>query len=87
MVVNNTPRPVDSDASSMIERQRIRDVAGRMVGLALMKIFELVGGEIYHIPPGMYEFEISCTKKVDDREHLSSRVASMPPLLKLDGGL
>ena len=38
-----------------------------------------------HIPPGLYEFEISCTKRADDREPFPSIVSRMPPLFNLDG--
>lgn len=48
-----------------------------------MKIFEIAGGAIDHVPPVMYEFEISSSKKVDDRENVYSRVANMPSLINL----
>lgn len=48
-----------------------------------MNIFEIAGGPIDHVPPVMYEFEISCTKKADDREHFNTRVANMPTLINL----
>lgn len=44
-----------------------------------------IGGSLDHIPPTMYEFEIRCSKKIDDRENVYSRVANMPALLNLDG--
>ncbi len=43
------------------------------------------GGGLDHIPPSMYEFEIRCSKRADDRENVYSRVANMPALLNLDG--
>mmetsp|Transcript_10708 Transcript_10708/g.15107 ORF Transcript_10708/g.15107 Transcript_10708/m.15107 type:complete len:89 (+) Transcript_10708:513-779(+) len=86
VVVNNTPRPVGDDSASVIERQRIRDTAERMLRAVLLKIFDLAGGDIDHVPPVMYEFDISCAKRPDEREHVYSRVSSMPPLLNLDGG-
>ncbi len=42
-------------------------------------------GSLDHIPPTMYEFEIRCSKGMDDRENVYSRVANMPALLNLDG--
>jgi len=54
-----------------------------MLRSAMAKIFEIVGGPIDHIPPVMYEFEISCAKRPDDRETIYSRVANMPPVLNL----
>lgn len=36
-----------------------------------------------HIPPGLYEFEISCSKPADD--HQNFNFSRMPPLFNLDG--
>lgn len=83
VVVNNTPRPVNDDSASVIERQRIQDTAEAMLKSAILKIFEFSGADIDHIPPVMYEFEINCSKRVDDRENVYSRVANMPPLINL----
>jgi len=83
VVVNNTPRPVNDDSASVIERKRIQDTAEGMLKGAMIKVFEIVGGAIDHIPPVMYEFEIACTKRVDDRENVYSRVANMPSLINL----
>jgi hypothetical protein len=83
VVVNNTPRPVSDDSAAVIERQRIQDTAEGMLRSVLLKIFEIAGGAIDHVPPVMYEFEISCSKKVDDRENVYSRVANMPSLINL----
>mmetsp|Transcript_109354 Transcript_109354/g.304207 ORF Transcript_109354/g.304207 Transcript_109354/m.304207 type:complete len:218 (+) Transcript_109354:67-720(+) len=83
VVVNNTPRPVSDDSAAVIERQRIQDTAEGMLRSVLMKIFEIAGRSIDHVPPVMYEFEISCSKKVDDRENVYSRVANMPSLINL----
>lgn len=83
LVVNNTPRPVNDDSASVIERQRIQDTAEAMLKSAILKIFEFSGTDMDHIPPVMYEFEISCSKRVDDRENVYSRVANMPPLINL----
>ena len=82
-MVNNTPRPVNDDSASVIERQRIQDTAEAMLKSAILKIFEFSGTDMDHIPPVMYEFEISCSKRVDDRENVYSRVANMPPLINL----
>ncbi|KAL3940375.1 MAG: hypothetical protein SGBAC_005078 [Bacillariaceae sp.] len=83
VVVNNTPRPVSDDSAAVMERQRIQDTAEGMLRSALFKIFEIAGGAIDHIPPVMYEFEINCSKKADDRENVYSRVANMPSLINL----
>jgi hypothetical protein len=83
VVVNNTPRPVSDDSAAVIERQRIQDTAEGMLRSVLLKIFEIAGGAIDHVPPIMYEFEINCSKKVDDRENVYSRVANMPSLINL----
>lgn len=116
IVVNNTPRPVNDDKASIMERQRIQDTAEVMLRSVFTKIYEyasgaeeivtiamgqkgqmstaanktrlgsLNGGGLDHIPPSMYEFEIRCSKRADDRENVYSRVANMPSLLNLDGG-
>uniref|UniRef100_A0A7S2I1L3 Autophagy-related protein 101 n=1 Tax=Helicotheca tamesis TaxID=374047 RepID=A0A7S2I1L3_9STRA len=83
VVVNNTPRPVNDDKASVIERQRIQDTAENMLKSAMLKVFEITGGEIDHVPPVMYEFEISCTKRPDDREHMYSRMTTLPSLINL----
>mmetsp|Transcript_12783 Transcript_12783/g.20579 ORF Transcript_12783/g.20579 Transcript_12783/m.20579 type:complete len:212 (+) Transcript_12783:143-778(+) len=83
VVVNNTPRPVSDDSAAVIERQRIQDTAEGMLRSVLVKIFEIAGTSIDHVPPVMYEFEISCSKKVDDRENYISRVTNMPNLINL----
>ena len=84
VVVNNTPRPVGSDLTAVMERQRLQDTAEGMLRSALLKIFECTAGAMDHIPPVMYDFEISSTKQqVDDREKLYARVTNMPPILKL----
>lgn len=104
IVVNNTPRPVNDDKASIMERQRIQDTAEAMLRSVFTKVYEyasgvdetdagnknrhgsLRGGGLDHIPPSMYEFEIRCSKRADDRENVYSRVANMPSLLNLDGG-
>lgn len=52
---------------------------------ALKSIFQIVGGSIEHVPPVMYDFEISCTKRPDDRENMLTRVTQLPPILNLGG--
>lgn len=83
VVVNNTPRPVNDDSASVIERQRIQDTAEGMLKAVMLKIFDYAGSEIDHIPPVMYDFEIGMTKKADDREEVYSRVVNMPSLINL----
>lgn len=112
VVVNNTPRPVNDDHASIMERQRIQDTAEAMIRSVFMKLYDCAsgatdsvhqsqnqgrGGGIHnhtnthtgngldHIPPSMYEFEIRCSKRADDREDVISRVRKMPALLNLDG--
>ncbi|KAG7349446.1 autophagy-related protein [Nitzschia inconspicua] len=84
VVVNNTPRPVSDDSAAVIERQRIQDTAEGMLRSVLTKIYEIAGSSIDHVPPVMYEFEISCSKKVDDRENVYSRVTNMPNLININ---
>jgi hypothetical protein len=31
-----------------------------------------------------YEFDISCSKRADDREHVYARVTNLPPILNLN---
>jgi len=83
VVVNNTPRPLSDDSAAVIERQRIQDTAEGMLRSVLMKAYEIAGASIDHVPPVMYEFEINCSKKVDDRENVYSRVTNMPNLINL----
>ena len=83
VVVNNTPRPISNDSASVIERQRIQDTAEGMLRSVLCHVFEIAGGPIDHVPPVQYEFEISCSKRMDDRENVYSRVSNMPPILNL----
>ena len=87
VVVNNTPRPVNDDSASVIERQRIQDTSEGMIRAAMLRIFELVGStSMDHIPPGEYQFEINCTKKAaigNDQENIYARVKNMPALINL----
>lgn len=83
VVVNNTPRPLSDDCASVIERQRIQDTAEGMLRSVLVKAYEIAGASTDHVPPVLYEFEISCSKKVDDRENVYSRVTNMPNLINL----
>jgi hypothetical protein len=57
---------ISNDSAAVIERAREykiqpRDASDR----ALVKVLEITGGSIDHVPP-MYEFEISCSKRADD---------------------
>ena len=54
-----------------------------MLRSVLVKIFEIAGGDIDHVPPVMYEFEINSAKRADDRENVYARVANMPSLINL----
>ena len=54
-----------------------------MLRSVLVKAYEIAGSSIDHVPPVMYEFEINCSKKVDDRENVYSRVINMPNLINL----
>lgn len=83
VLVNNTPRPVNDDKASVIERQRIQNTAEGMLKEAMFKVFDEVGGDVEHVPPVMYEFEISCSKRADDRENMYARVANMPAMINL----
>ena len=87
VVVNNTPRPLLDDSASILERQRLQDMAEGMLRAALMRIFDLANSpDMDHIPPVLYDFDISCSKKVEDRDNnMYSRVSNMPPLFALDG--
>lgn len=83
VVVNNTPRPMGEDEASVIERQRIQDTAEGMLKAVLLKVFDLAGSEIDHIPPVMYDFEIINSKRADDRDEVYSRVTNLPALINL----
>jgi hypothetical protein len=86
VVVNNTPRPLENDSASILERQRLQDLSEGMLRAALMRIYEVSNSpDLDHIPPVAYDFEIHCSKKHEDRENLYSRVTNMPPLFVLDG--
>ena len=54
-----------------------------MLKEAMFKVFDEVGGDVEHVPPVMYEFEISCSKRADDRENMYARVANMPAMINL----
>lgn len=84
-VVNNTPRPVNDDSASVIERQRIQDTAEGMVRETMLKVYEIVGKQdsLDHVPPGDYQFEIHCTNRADDQENIYARVKNMPALINL----
>lgn len=86
VVVNNTPRPLFDDSTSILERQRLQDMSDGMLRAAMMKIIDLANHpDLDHIPPVLYDFEISCSKKMEDRDNMYSRVSNMPPLFVLDG--
>ena len=55
-----------------------------MLKSAMLKIFENAGESISHVPPVMYEFEISCTKRADERENMKTRMTNMPSLISLN---
>jgi len=55
-----------------------------MLRSVLCKVFEIAGGPIDHVPPVMYGFDITCSKRVDDRENMYARVTNMPPILNLN---
>jgi len=83
VVVNNTPRPISDDSAAVIERQRIQDTADGGLRSVLVQVFEIAGGDINHVPPVMYEFEINSSKRADERENVYARVANMPSLINL----
>mmetsp|Transcript_8902 Transcript_8902/g.17793 ORF Transcript_8902/g.17793 Transcript_8902/m.17793 type:complete len:242 (-) Transcript_8902:3-728(-) len=84
VVVNNTPRPISNDSAAVIERQRIQDTAEGMLRTVLLKIFEVAGESLDHIPPVMYDWAChTSTGQADDRENMYSRVSTMPPIFNL----
>ena len=54
-----------------------------MLRETVLKVFDEVGGDVEHIPPVMYEFEINCSKRGDERENMYARVANMPAIINL----
>lgn len=50
---------MSDNSAAVIERQRLQDTAEGMLRAVLLQIFDIAGGDIQHIPPVMYEFEIS----------------------------
>jgi hypothetical protein len=74
---------MSDNSAAVIERQRLQDTAEGMLRSVLIKVFEIAGGDIQHIPPVMYEFEIFSSKRVDERENVYARVANMPSLINL----
>jgi hypothetical protein len=83
VVVNNTPRPISNDSALVIERQRVQDTNCAMIRSVLIKTYEIAISTVEDIPPTMYEFEINCPQKIDDRENVYSRVTNMPNLINL----
>lgn len=62
----------------------MQDTAESMLRTVLNEILDIAGGgSMSHIPPVAYEYEISVSRTADDREHVYSRVNSMPPILNL----
>jgi len=87
VIINSreTQQPISASINnaSEMERSRIRDTAERMVKASMLHILDVAGESIDHIPPVMYEFELSCSRALDDRESIRSRVTSMPAIIKL----
>lgn len=84
VLVNNTPRPVNDDKASVIERQRTQDTAEGMLRQAMLKVFDEASADVEHVPPVAYEFEIDCSKRpADDNENMYARVANMPAMIHL----
>jgi len=54
-----------------------------MIKAVLLRVFEFAGSETDHVPPVMYDFEISSAKKADDRDEVYSRVSNLPALINL----
>ena len=48
IVVNNTPRPVNDDKASIMERQRIQDTAEAMLRSVFMKLYDCASGACTH---------------------------------------
>jgi hypothetical protein len=68
---------------AIAHRSTGQNTAESMLRGALKSVFEIAGGPIDHVPPVMYEFEINCTKRPDDRENMMARVSNLPPILNL----
>ena len=93
VLVNSTPRPVNDDTASVIERQRIQDTAETIIRDAILKIFANASAGIDHVPPVMYEFQIKVVNvgerggkgsgDKEERENVYARVANMPALINL----
>ena len=73
-----------TEQSFIISTFAIQDTADEMLRSILVKVYEIAGSSIDHVPPVMYEFEIDCSKKVDDRENIYSRVTNLPNLINLN---
>ena len=73
-----------TEQSFIISTFAIQDTADEMLRSILVKVYEIAGSSIDHVPPVMYEFEIDCSKKVDDRENIYSRVTTLPNLINLN---
>ena len=90
LLVNSTPRPVNDDGASVVERHRIQSTAEVALKRSMAQI-HLFAAEIDHVPPVMYEFSISAGKGgggrggggEEERENVYARVAQMPALINL----
>ena len=63
---------MSDNSAAVIERQRLQDTAEGMLRAVLIHIFEIAGGDIQHIPPVMYEFEISSSSNHNNSNNNSS---------------
>ena len=55
-----------------------------MLKETLYKVFDEVGGDnVEHIPPVMYEFQINCMKRGEERENMYAIVSNMPAMISL----
>jgi autophagy-related protein 101 len=87
LLVNSTPRPVNDDSASIIERQRIQSNTEDTLRQCMVRIFA-AAADISNVPPVMYEFSVSAVKKgskleEEERENVYARVANMPALINL----
>ncbi|GMI37114.1 hypothetical protein TeGR_g13466 [Tetraparma gracilis] len=70
LLVNSTPRPVNEDGASVIERSRIQESTEATLRASLLHI-HACASSISHVPPG------------EERENVYARVAQMPALINL----
>jgi Autophagy-related protein 101 len=77
VVVNNTPRPIGDHSTAIIERQRLLDTTENMLRNVLHQVLDLAGaGDLQHIPPISYEFELSTPKRVAGSSTTSGGIAT-----------